>query len=75
MGMDALPSPTNLRIRRVLSLCLTGPVWKDMMSACQDIYNSTTWLVVKLLIVVPILEISETAGGEGMFLSLLNQKK
>ena len=56
MGMDALPSPTKPLQSDGLSLSLrqTRPVWKDMMSGCEDIYSSTSWLLVKILIVVSV---------------------
>lgn len=45
------PSPTNIRLRRTPSL--SRSVWEDM-SGCQDIYSNTSWLLVKILIVVSI---------------------
>lgn len=52
--MDALPSPTKPLQSDGLSLRQTRPVWKDMMSGCEDIYSSTSWLLVKILIVVSV---------------------
>lgn len=53
-GDGCFSPPPQTSVLDGLSLCLTGPVWEDMMSGCQDIYSNTSWLVVRILIVISI---------------------